>query len=544
MNFPVDRSAPASANLDAAAAHAPGSRAGPLAAMLPHVLFLATVLYGAALFWIAPRPPLADLPQHAGQVMLLRDLLERASPWQSLVQLNLLTPYLIGYGLALPLTYLMPVAAALKCLMTVAYLGFVASCVGFRRHLHGDARLDWLFVPGCFGFAFGWGFYTFLVAAPLGILFIWLTYGYATALSVKKGVAIALAGAVLFFCHGLVFLFACAVGVGFVLFKQRPLAHGVRALEPFVPLGLLCIAYVLRSRATDPLLGQTVPDIVVFKWGWNLHRVLSLPVYVWGMSKSAAMYLPLVALMFAAPWLWRDRINRDRAVIVPMLAVTFIWFAVPDAALKTGYLYHRFALFLLPAYALMFCPAPRSASDGRASASGSASGSPWTAWRGVGVQAAIIAGCWIFLTDQAIRLHRFAAENAPLENLLARAEPGQRALNLVFDRDSPAYGSIAAYMHQALWYQAEKHGFVDFNFATFVPQIVRFKPGMLPLQPPALEGDPRRFDWTRDNGRQYRYFFVHKAGPLPANFFANEECDVVQVVQEGEWSLYERRDCR
>lgn len=506
--------------------------------------FFATVLYGAALFWIAPRPPLADLPQHAGQVMLLRDLLEHASPWQSLVQLNLLTPYLIGYGLALPLTYLMPVAAALKCLMTVAYLGFVASCVGFRRHLHGDARLDWLFVPGCFGFAFGWGFYTFLVAAPLGILFIWLTYGYATALSVKKGVAIALAGAVLFFCHGLVFLFACAVGVGFVLFKQRPLARGVKALAPFVPLGLLCIAYVLRSRATDPLLGQTVPDIVVFKWGWNLHRVLSLPVYVWGMSKSAAMYLPLVALMFAAPWLWRDKINRDRAVIVPMLAVTFIWFAVPDAALKTGYLYHRFALFLLPAYALMFCPAPRPASDARASASGSALGSPWTAWRGVGVQAAIIAGCWIFLTDQAVRLHRFAAENAPLEKLLARAEPGQRALNLVFDRESPAYGSIAAYMHQALWYQAEKHGFVDFNFATFVPQIARFKPGMLPLQPPALEGDPRRFDWTKDNGRQYRYFFVHKAGPVPENFFVNNECDVVQVVQEGEWSLYERRDCR
>ncbi|VXC35857.1 conserved membrane hypothetical protein [Burkholderia sp. 8Y] len=540
MNFPIDPTAPASATVEAAPARAPFSRVDPLAGTLPRVLFFLTVLYGGALFWIAQRPPLADLPQHAAQVMLLRDLLDHASPWQGLVQANLLTPYLVGYGLALPLTYLMPVAAALKCVMMLAYFGFVASCVGFRRHLHGDPRLDWLFVPGCFGFAFQWGFYTFLVAAPLGVLFIWLTHGYATALSVKKGVAIAVAGAVLFFCHGLVFLFACAVGVGFVLSKVRPLARSVTALAPFVPLGLLCIAFVLHSRATDPLLGQAVPDIVGFKWGWNLHRVLSLPVYVWGMSKGAAVYLPLVGLMCAAPWLWRDRINPDRAAVVPMLAVTVVWFVVPDAALKTGFLFHRFALFLLPAYALMFCGPQASASGVRAASSGSVR----DVLRGVGVQVAIIAGCWIFLADQTARLHRFAAENAPLAKLLARTEPGQRALNLVFDRESPAYGSPTAYMHQALWYQAEKHGFVDFNFATFVPQIVRFRPGMLPLQAPALDGDPRRFDWTKDNARQYRYFFVHKAEPMPANFFANKECDVVLVTQEGEWSLYERRSCR
>jgi hypothetical protein len=156
----------------------------------------------------------------------------------------------------------------------------------------------------------------------------------------------------------------------------------------------------------------------------------------------------------------------------------------------------------------------------------------------------IVAGCWIFFTDQTIRLHRFAVENAPLDNLLAQTEPGQRALSLIFDRASPAFKSTAAYAHQSLWYQAEQHGFVDLNFATFVPQIVRFRPGMMPIQPPALEHDPGSFEWQKDNGRQYRYFFVHKIGPLPVNFFANNECDVALVMQEGEWSLYERRHCR
>ena len=480
--------------------------------------------------------------------MLLRDLLEHTSPWQSLVQINLLTPYLVGYGVALPFTYLMPIGAALKCVLMLAYFAFVASCIGFRRHLRGDARLDWLFVPGFFGFAFGWGFYTFLVAAPLGILFIWLSYGYATATSVRKGVGMFLAGTALFFSHGLVFLFAAAIGVGFVLVKQKPLTRKVLALAPFVPLGVLSIAYALWSHATDPLLGQTVPGIDVFKWGFDLQRLLSLPVYVWGMNKDAAVYLPLVALMFAAPWLWRDRINPDRATIVPMLAVAIIWFLVPGTALKTAYLYHRFALFLLPAYAFMFCAPQSSTSDARRMSvrfpPHSSPHSTLGAFRGFGVQAVIVAGCWIFLTDQAVRLHRFAIENAPLDKLLMQTEPDQRALSLIFDRASPAFRSTAAYAHQSLWYQAEQHGFVDLNFASFVPQIVRFRPGMLPLSPLALEHDPGSFEWKKDNGRQYRYFFVHKVGPLPANFFANNECDVALVTQEGEWSLYEQRSCR
>ncbi|HEX3379008.1 MAG TPA: hypothetical protein VHU21_04285 [Paraburkholderia sp.] len=540
MNSPVDRSAPAGAGVEATSADALFARSGRLAAILPRVLFIVTVLYGGALFWIAPRPPWADLPQHAGQVMLLRDLLEHTSPWQNLVQLNLLTPYLVGYGLALPLTWLMPIGAALKCVLMLAYFAFVASCVGFRRYLGGDPRLDWLFVPGFFGFAFMWGFYTFLVATPLGILFIWLSHNYATATSVRKGVWMFVAGTALFFCHGLVFLFAMVIGVGYVLFKQKTLARKILALAPFVPLGVLCIAYMLWSRVTDPLLGHALAGIDVFKWGFDLQRLLSLPVYVWGLNKSAAVYLPLVALMFVAPWLWRNRINPDRSVIVPMLAVAFVWFLVPGTALKTAYLYHRFAVFLLPAYALMFCAPQTSASGARRASSGSTS----DRLRGFGVQALIIAGCWIFFADQTVRLHRFAAEIAPLDELLEQAEPDQRALSLIFDRASPAYKSPFAYEHQSLWYQAEKHGFVDLNFATFVPQIVRFRPGMMPVAPPVLEHDPGSFEWNKDNGRQYRYFFVRKQGPLPANFFANNECDVTLVTHEAEWSLYERRNCR
>ena len=118
-----------------------------------------------------------------------------------------------------------------------------------------------------------------------------------------------------------------------------------------------------------------------------------------------------------------------------------------------------------------------------------------------------------------------------------------RAESYLLSRESRVQ-ECACLRAPALWYQAEQHGFVDLNFASFVPQIVRFRPGTPPLGPLALEHDPGGFEWKKDNGRQYRYFFVHKVGPSPANFFANSECDVALVTQEGEWSLYEQRSCR
>src|SRR3954451_16068160 len=77
-------------------------------------LFMFTVLCSALIFWLAPHPPMIDLPQHAAQVTLLRDMLLGQSPWADYFHINVFTPYIIGYGLALPLSFIMPIAAAMK----------------------------------------------------------------------------------------------------------------------------------------------------------------------------------------------------------------------------------------------------------------------------------------------------------------------------------------------------------------------------------------------------------------------------------------------
>src|SRR5689334_13630741 len=176
------------------------------AADLERAVFVVTVLCAGLTFWLAPRLPMTDQPQHAGQVAAWRDLVLGTSKWQPLLYVNYFTPYLIPYSLGLLASFVLPVSAAIKLVLMLAFYGFVAACMCLRVRLGGDRRLDWLFIPGFFGFAYGWGFYTFLVALPFGLFFMVLAHRYAERPTIAMALALFAAELVLFFAHGLVFL--------------------------------------------------------------------------------------------------------------------------------------------------------------------------------------------------------------------------------------------------------------------------------------------------------------------------------------------------
>lgn len=76
---------------------------------------------------------------------------------------------------------------------------------------------------------------------------------------------------------------------------------------------------------------------------------------------------------------------------------------------------------------------------------------------------------WMVLGIQSYKTWRFGQESKDSEPVLAAMQPGQRALSLPFAAKSQAAGNPFAYMHYAAWYQSEKHGLVDFNFAWSPP---------------------------------------------------------------------------
>lgn len=493
-------------------------------------LYLVTVLWGMAIPWFAAHPPMIDLPQHAGQLALLKQLLQGESHWAYLLQLNLFTPYLIGFGLALPLTFLMPVAAAMKLLLSLAYLAFVIACVALRKRLGADARLDWLCVVSFFGLAYKWGFFTFLLAAPLGLGFILLAESFARVNSLPRGLAVVATGLLLLVSHGLVFLFACLVAVALLASCSGGIRRWLVTLWPFVALGLACLGYFF-ARGQAEAVYQIAPTIPAVSWAQGLrHEIL---YYSFGNAWTQVFVVACVT-MLATPWLLGLRIDRKRvASWVPLAMVVLVLILVPSFMLETSVVYQRFALFLFPAYAWAFGGTPVMLGEGR-------SGRKLIRTLALPL---VMAACWSVLWVHSVRAWQFGKEAAEFDLIAAQLEPGKRGLAMVFDRSSAADGNWGVYTHYATWYQAEMGGLVDFNFAWVQPQIVRYRPDVRPPVRLDFPWRPQAFDWHKHQGGNYRYFFVRHSEPLPANLFRGADCAPILLHQRGSWKVFERRQC-
>ena len=194
---------------------------------------------------------------------------------------------------------------------------------------------------------------------------------------------------------------------------------------------------------------------------------------------------------------------RNWPALVP-IAVLLAWsFAVPDAFMDTWFIGSRFAVFLLPFYALMLRPAA----------------SARLAWARLGLPVL----CAAFLAIHVERLIAFGRESRSFNEVLAAAEPGHRARYYVEDVASAATHNLMAYVHFPLWYQVEKAGLVDFNFAYFASSIVRYRQD----RPPP----------------DYRYYFTRNARTVPARFLPDGACAPVLRKSSGTWSLFESVKC-
>ena len=491
---------------------------------IERLLFAATLVAAMSLMFLAPRLPLTDLPQHAGQIALWRDLLAGHSAWANLVRVNLFTPYLIGYGLALPFAAVLPIAIAVKVVLCLALLSFVAGCMGLRRLFDGDRRLDWLFPASFFCCAFQWGFMTFLVASPVAFVFLIVAYRFSTQPTRRRGTWLTLTGVALLFSHGLLFVAMLPIGALLALWKWRQMRMPdiLRVVSPFAVLCVICLAFRLISAQAE---GAMRYDEVVFGPNLFLKGMAQLLFITSVDTGSTRIGLLLAAALMAAPFALGCRLRSGPAA-APMLGLIAITLALPSYAFQTAMLFHRFALFILPFYALLF-EVPKPAAR---------RGAAWAvAWP--------IAACWAVLALQAERIAAFATEARPFETVLDAAQPNARALSLIFDRESPAADNDTVYAHFPLWYEADKGGFVDFNFAEFHPQVVRFQAGKTPDYGKDWTWFPHRFVGTADHLRPYRYVFVRGSKDDVGNLVAQSACALSVVVTDHEWTLLERGVC-
>ncbi|HZV99751.1 MAG TPA: hypothetical protein VFF74_12250, partial [Methylophilaceae bacterium] len=147
------------------------------------------------------------------------------------------------------------------------------------------------------------------------------------------------------------------------------------------------------------------------------------------------------------------------------------------------------------------------------------------------------------LSLHSVRAWRFGQETAGFDRMMATVQPNSRALALVFDRDSEAAGNIKIYTQYPAWYQAEQAGLVDFNFGWMPSLIVRYRLDRLPSVLPGFEWNPESFDWNKNRGDNYKYFFVRSGNSMPADVFKGASCRPKLISHSGSWQVYEQNSC-
>ncbi len=502
---------------DEAAADAPHA---PHASRLERIAFAMAVALGCSIYWLSPWLPMVDAPQHAAQVQMLLELWQGTFAFPNEVFVNRLTPYWLGYAATAFFALVLPVAEALKLVMTVSFLGFVAAWMLLRRQSGGRPWWDWLVLPGFFGMAHEWGFINFLVAVPLGLLYITWSISYAERPTNRKlAWKIALLGAALFFCH--ILIMALAVGLGALITALRldRRSSEIRQLLPFAAGIPFVVAWFALVFINEDQSRQTI------FWHMGLHRITELPTIIAGIHPSPLVNV-LVAALFALPFLAGARITPAWEFRVPLIAITLILLLLPSTVPGSFFTYQRFAVFLAPLF-LIALRSPRNA-DG--------------AVIGEKLSSMTLAlGTVLLLLLQASKSFAFGLESQPFKTLLAKVAPNERVLSLPIDRGSVRAIHPAMYLHFPVWYQTQKGGLVDFNFAWFVAQPVRYKFDQRPPADPTFVWHPAQMlDSTILDGADYRYIIVRSGQPLPEDMLKQSRCQIREVFAQRPWWLYER----
>ncbi len=196
----------------------------------------------------------------------------------------------------------------------------------------------------------------------------------------------------------------------------------------------------------------------------------------------------------------------------------------PFTALSTDYIYERFAIFVLPMFALSL---KQSAQP--------------PAGRQLAGLAIMVAATWACLGLHVVDIRAAAVEAGHFARVLDAAEPGRRAARVTSDRYSrPPITSF----YLPSWYEVEKRGLVEFNFAEFYPEVVRYRER---TPTTGFVFDPRQlhFSWNDPHARDFDYYFVREdGGRLPPEFLDGAPCGLRLVVTSSPWSLFERGPCQ
>ncbi len=415
---------------------------------------------------------------------------------------------------------LLGIVAACKLVISAALAALPLGTGLLMKETGADPYWALLMIPAMYGFTYEWGFLNFLVGAPVGLVFLVFVMRHIRKPSWGTSVWLGLFAVLLFFCHVLICAFFGLIAGIYILAEVGRLRKALVAMAPMACVIPIMVAWYIRAKPHSIEQSTT---------SWDLGWVQGLDSYSLG-GRLTGFFPRLLGLeanaiciimgtsLFAIPFLAGARPVKRVAVWVPLAVCLGVLLFVPTIAFDTAYIFQRFALFALPFYLLGM----------------KQSAVMRPAWRAAVVF--LLIGWMVVLTGRALR---YEVEARGFNEILSKMDSNQRALSLMFVRDTDSIPA-PVFLHFPQWYSATKKGVVDVNFALVDHELVVYNPDKIPAVQTGFELSPETFSWGEMNGGEYRYFVVRAPFDVGFELFRRAPCRLALAAHSGEWWLYEK----
>lgn len=483
-------------------------------------------------------PPMTDLPFHAAHTSILRHYWDPSFHFREQFELQpIAVPYLLQYAVGALLMLFLPALGAVKAATAIMLLLVPAGMAVLLRGMKRSPFGALLTLPLTYCTLTHWGFISFVAALGLFAMAVGFAMLVVDRPTTARRAGLAITLVLLFFTHIYRFPMGVAAVIGAALFLY-PATRRLRPIVvPLLPSLLLFAAWlVVRPKALDT-------GGMELRFDWARHEEI-WPYLFSGFtdpseSDLAKTCVQVAAFVGGASFFaifaedrWFDR-TRDAArftigaSLVPVAcAVVFLglfftlpmqigawWLVYPREATAAAYI----AVAILPGL-------PRSPL----------------------VRAPLITAIAIaaLTYGQLVTVHyaSFDRETVDFAKITERLPQAPKLLYLIFDHSGSTRGTTP-FIHLPAYVQAEKGGFLSFNFVMWGAAPMSFRSRSEPgaVVPPPV---PLRWEWTphlfdvAQHGGFFDWFLVRSPRSGDALFKADPEIERVDHV--GKWWLYRR----
>jgi hypothetical protein len=460
--------------------------------------------------WIVEYPPMIDLPQHVAMMNDYAKMLSGNEVHAQFIEPQFFTPYFAAYFVSLFLALFFPMLIAVKIMLSMAIFLFLYSIKKIIRFIDGDEYWSYLGMTVAISSAYYWGFITFIVALPIGLLYFIYGVNYAGNPTRKKAILLAVFGVGLFFCHMLVSVYFTAALFLYVILQNKNVKKNVVIALPILSFLPIFLAYIIIK-----VFGESSGDLSTISWQHTPGRYKVILASQLGYTSYLNNLLGILVLV--TPFLLGGRFSRKISRLAPFILVLAIVLLAPNYMLGVALLWSRYTILLLPMllFALDFEIKNRHSQLRQ-------------------FIPIILATASIYISCTASL--DFSKKQQPLINLFEKMEPNLKVQTMIYYPYNSALG-LPTYEHIGLWYQYEKGGFVAPNFARFfnLPRI--YKDNDFTKEINAIPG-ARNFSWLRSKAGCFDYFLARNNRDEFLFGLKKDAPKVKLIATEDVWWLY------